>query len=153
MPTDSNTNLMLDVGDKIPAEISTLAPGKNIVLYFYPKDDTPGCTTEACGFRDLKSSFEKANTEIFGVSKDNEKSHDKFAGKYNLNFKLISDPDGKLCEAFGVWKEKSMLGKKYFGIERSTFLVDSKGKISKAWRGVKVSGHMEEVLKEAELCN
>lgn len=150
MPTESNTNRMLDVGSKIQSEISAQAPGKKIVLYFYPKDDTPGCTTEACGFRDLKSAFEKANTIILGVSKDNEKSHDKFAGKYNLNFKLLSDPEGKLCEAFGVWKEKSMYGKKYFGIERSTFLIDAEGKIVKVWRGVKVPGHMEEVLKEAE---
>lgn len=139
---------MLDVGDKIPnLQIDT--KGKKVAIYFYPKDDTPGCTAEACGFRDLKSAFVKADTIVIGVSKDAEKSHAKFKEKYGLNFDLISD-DGKLCEAFGVWKEKSFMGKKYMGIERSTFLADARGVIRKVWRSVKVGGHMKIVLKEAE---
>lgn len=149
MQTDINTFIMLDVGDKIP-DLQIETKGKKIVLYFYPKDDTPGCTKEACTFRDLKADFEKAGAIIIGVSKDAEASHSKFKEKHGLNFDLIADTDGKLCEAFGVWKEKSFLGKKYMGIERSTFLADAKGVIKKAWRSVKVSGHMEEVLKEAE---
>lgn len=127
-----------------------LPKGKKIVLYFYPKDDTPGCTKEACSFRDLKKEFEKIDTLIIGVSKDTEKSHDKFKTKYGLNFDLLSDPDGKLCEEYAVWKQKSFMGKKYMGIERSTFLLDKEGKIVKEWRGVKVDGHMDEVLKEAQ---
>ncbi len=149
MQTDINTNNMLDVGDKIPnLQIDT--KGKKVVLYFYPKDDTPGCTKEACTFRDLKSDFAKAGAMIIGVSKDAEKSHGKFKEKYGLNFDLISDVDGKLCEEFGVWQEKSFMGKKYMGIVRSTFLANAKGVIQKVWRNVKVDGHMEEVLKETE---
>lgn len=149
MQTDTNTNSMLDVGDKIPdLEIDT--NGKKVVLYFYPKDDTPGCTKEACTFRDLKSDFAKAGAIIIGVSKDAEKSHSKFKEKYGLNFDLIADEDGKLCEAFGVWQEKSFMGKKYMGIVRSTFLANADGVIKKVWRNLKVDGHMEEVLKEAE---
>lgn len=140
---------MLDVGDKIP-ELGIDTRGKKILLYFYPKDDTPGCTKEACGFRDLKAAFAKANTIVIGVSKDAEKSHGKFKEKFGLNFDLLSDGDGKLCETFGVWKEKSFMGKKYMGIERSTFLIDSNGIIKKVWRNVKVEGHMEETLKISE---
>lgn len=149
MLTDINTFIMLDVGDKIPSAVGGIG-GKKVVLYFYPKDDTPGCTKEACTFRDLKSDFAKAGAIIIGVSKDAEKSHSKFKEKYGLNFDLIADEDGKLCEAFGVWQEKSFMGKKYMGIVRSTFLADSDGTIKKVWRNLKVDGHMEEVLKEAE---
>jgi len=119
--------------------------GQKVVLYFYPKDDTPGCTTESCAFRDNLKEFEKLNTQIIGISKDSPKSHDKFKTKYKLNFPLASDEDGKTCEAYGVWTEKSMYGKKYMGIERSTFLIDEQGKIEHIWRNVKVDGHVDEV--------
>ena len=122
--------------------------GKKAVLYFYPKDDTPGCTTESCGFRDAFPEFDKLGVTIIGVSKDSPESHDKFKKKYQLNFPLASDTDGKVCEAFGVWQEKSMMGKKYMGIDRSTFLIDENGKIARIWRKVKVNGHVDEV-KEA----
>lgn len=119
--------------------------GQYVVLYFYPKDDTPGCTAESCDFRDNFKNFEKLNTAIIGLSKDSVKSHDKFKAKHELNFPLASDEDGKVCEAYEVWKEKSMYGKKYMGIERSTFLIDPKGKIVSMWRNVKVSGHVDEI--------
>lgn len=139
---------------KLPADdgsqVDTNAlKGKNIVVYFYPKDDTPGCTTEAQGFRDFLNEFEKANTIILGISKDSLNSHCKFKEKYSLNFQLLSDEDGKVCDAYGVWQEKSMMGKKYMGIVRSTFLIDSTGKLAKIWRNVSVTGHVEEVLKSA----
>ncbi len=120
--------------------------GKNVVLYFYPKDDTPGCTIEAKDFRDLMKDFESANTTIVGLSKDDIKSHDKFREKFCLPFTLASDEDGATCEAYGVWVEKSMYGKKYMGIERATFLIDSKGAIAKVWPKVKVEGHAQDVL-------
>lgn len=119
--------------------------GKYIVLYFYPKDDTPGCTTESCDFRDNIKSFEKLSAQVIGISKDSPASHDKFKAKYDLSFPLASDEDGEVCEAYGVWKEKSMYGKKYIGIERSTFLIGPDGKIAALWRGVKVPGHVEDV--------
>jgi peroxiredoxin Q/BCP len=121
--------------------------GKRIVLYFYPKDDTPGCTKQACSFRDYASDFSALNTLIFGVSKDNPKSHDKFKAKYNLPFPLLSDEDTKVCQAYGVWVEKSFYGKKYMGIERSTFLIDENGIISHKWQNVKVDQHVEDVLQ------
>jgi thioredoxin-dependent peroxiredoxin len=120
--------------------------GRNVVLYFYPKDDTPGCTTESCAFRDNLKAFEKLDAAIVGVSKDSPESHDRFKAKFRLNFPLASDEDGSVCEAYGVWKEKSMYGKKYMGIERSTFLIDGKGVIRHVWRKVKVEGHAEEVM-------
>lgn len=120
--------------------------GSHIVLYFYPKDNTPGCTLEACAFRDSLPRFKKMNAKVFGVSKDDLKSHDRFAAKYELSFPLISDADGSLCDSFGVWKNKSMFGKKYKGIERATYLIDKGGVIRHIWRNVKVSGHAEEVL-------
>ena len=120
--------------------------GKNIVLYFYPRDNTPGCTSESIDFRDNFKSFQKKNTLIFGISKDSLSSHEKFKEKFNFPFELISDPEEKVCKAFDVIKEKSMYGKKYLGIERSTFLVASKGKLKKEWRKVKVKGLVEEVL-------
>lgn len=126
--------------------------GRHVVLYFYPKDDTPGCTKEACGFNDLLADFEKLDTAVIGVSKDPVKKHDKFAEKYGLKFPLISDEDGTLCEDYGVWVEKSMYGRKYMGIERATFLIDENGKIRHIWRKVKVPGHVEAV-KDAILQN
>jgi thioredoxin-dependent peroxiredoxin len=120
--------------------------GKKLVLYFYPKDDTSGCTKEAQEFSALVSQFAKAGAVVLGVSKDSEKSHGKFIAKYDLKVELGSDESGDVCEAFGVWVEKSMYGKKYMGIERSTFLIDTDGKVSKVWRKVKVPGHAAEVL-------
>ena len=122
--------------------------GKKIIVYFYPKDLTSGCTKEACSFRDCKYKFDQKNTIIIGVSKDSTKSHDKFKEKEGLNFILASDEKGEVCEKYGVWVEKCMYGRKYFGIERATFLIDEKGKIAKIWRKVSVPGHVEEVLEE-----
>ena len=124
--------------------------GKTVVLYFYPKDSTPGCTKEACDFRDHIQAFTKRNITIIGVSKDSIKRHDNFKAKYELPFTLVSDNDNKVCETYGTWVEKSMYGKKYMGIERSTFLIGPDGVILKVWRKVKVSGHVENVLKCAE---
>ena len=124
--------------------------GKTVVLYFYPKDSTPGCTKEACDFRDHIQAFTKKNITIIGVSKDSIKRHDNFKAKYELPFTLVSDNDNKVCKTYGTWVEKSMYGKKYMGIERSTFLIDPDGIILKVWRKVKVSGHVENVLTCAE---
>ena len=121
--------------------------GKKVVIYFYPKDNTPGCTTEGENFRDLYPKFQKLNTEIYGVSRESIKSHEGFIKKFNFPFELISDPNELLCNLFDVIKEKSMYGKKYLGIERSTFLIDEKGKLIKEWRKVKVPGHAQEVLE------
>lgn len=131
-----------------PLTLSNLKENK-VVVYFYPKDMTPGCTQEACDFRDHYSQFHDKNTIIIGISKDSLKSHSKFKEKEGLNFILASDPDGKACEAYGVWVEKSMYGRKYFGIERATFLIDEKGVIQNIWRNVKVKGHVSEVLASA----
>ena len=124
--------------------------GKNVVLYFYPKDSTPGCTTEGQDFRDLKGQFTRANTIIFGLSRESIKSHENFKTKEKFNFDLISYPDEIICNQYDVIKEKSMYGKKYMGIERSTFLIDSKGKLIQEWRKVKVTGHASEVLDAAK---
>jgi peroxiredoxin Q/BCP len=121
--------------------------GKNVVLYFYPKDNTPGCTQEGEDFRDLYKEFKKLKTEIYGISRDSLKSHEGFKIKYKYPFELISDPDEKLCNLFDVIKEKNMYGKKYMGIERSTFLINKDGKLSAEWRKVKVNGHAIEVLE------
>jgi thioredoxin-dependent peroxiredoxin len=120
--------------------------GKKLVLYFYPKDATPGCTTEAMTFRDQHAKFVKAGAVVFGVSRDNMASHDKFKQSLELPFELIADTEEKLCHAFGVVKNKIMYGKKVKGIERSTFLLDAKGVLRQEWRGLKVAGHVEEVL-------
>lgn len=124
--------------------------GKNVVIYFYPKDATPGCTLEGQDFRDLNAKFKRANTVILGVSKDTIASHEKFKAKQNFPFDLLSDPDEKLCRKFDVIKEKNMYGKKYMGIERSTFLIDADGKLREEWRKVKVKGHAEAVLEAAK---
>ncbi len=152
--------MSVNVGDKAPSfslpadgggKVSLKdLKGKAVVLYFYPKDDTSGCTAEACAFRDALPDFSKVGAEIIGISRDPVKSHDKFKAKYDLTFPLASDEDGKVCEAYGTWVEKSMYGRKYMGIERSTFLIDGKGVIRNVWRKVKVPGHADEVLKAAQ---
>ena len=124
--------------------------GKNVVIYFYPKDSTPGCTTEGQDFRDNYNSFRKVNTEIIGVSRDSIKSHENFKSKQNFPFDLLSDPDEKMCKAFDVMKMKSMYGREYIGVDRSTFLIDKSGIVKKIWRGVKVKNHVMEVLEEAK---
>ncbi len=120
---------------------------KNVVLYFYPKDDTPGCTVEACGFRDGIKSLESADTVVLGVSPDSVKSHLKFIEKFNLPFLLLADEDKKICEAYGVWVEKSMYGRKYMGVGRTTFVINKEGKIAKIFEKVKPEGHEKEVLE------
>lgn len=124
--------------------------GKKVVLYFYPKDSTPGCTTQGGDFRDLYPSFQAANTEIFGISRDGLRSHENFKAKQNYPFELISDPDEILCKLYDVLKLKKMFGKEHMGIERSTFLIDEEGKLIKEWRKVKVPGHVQEVLEAVE---
>ena len=124
--------------------------GRTVVLYFYPKDNTPGCTTEAMQFRDHHKDFAKAGAVVFGVSRDNLVSHDKFKTNLGLPFELIADTEEKLCHMFGVVKNKIMYGKKVKGIERSTFLIDAEGVLRAEWRGIKVAGHVEEVLKAAK---
>jgi peroxiredoxin Q/BCP len=119
--------------------------GKPVVLYFYPKDDTPGCTTEACSFRDATPSLTKLKAQVVGVSKDSVARHDKFKAKHDLPFPLVSDEDGKICEKYGTWIEKSLYGRKYMGIDRATFLIDKDGVVRRVWRKVKVAGHVGEV--------
>ncbi len=120
--------------------------GRTVVLYFYPKDDTPGCTKEACDFRDSVKKFTSKQAVVLGVSPDSLKAHDKFAGKFELPFALLSDADHAVAEKYGVWVEKSMYGRKYMGIERSTFVIDPEGKLKAEFRKVKVDGHVDEVL-------
>lgn len=124
--------------------------GKNLVIYFYPKDNTPGCTIESKAFRDSYADFKQCNTEVIGVSRDSIKSHCKFIEKQALNFPLISDEDESVCHLFDVLKEKSMFGKKYIGIVRSTFLIDAEGVLRHEWRNVSVTGHVKAVLKQAQ---
>lgn len=121
--------------------------GKKVVLYFYPKDSTPGCTTEACDFRDATQAFEENNTVILGISADSQKRHQNFIAKYELPFQLLSDVDHEVCEQYGVWQLKKNYGKEYFGIVRSTFLIDESGEIVKEWRSVKVKDHVAEALQ------
>jgi thioredoxin-dependent peroxiredoxin len=121
--------------------------GKKVILYFYPRDDTPGCTAEACGFRDGYVGFGKSDAVVIGISRDGIASHEKFKKKYDLPFALASDEAGKVSEAYGTWVEKSMYGRKYMGMDRATFLIDAKGVIRKIWRKVKVPGHVAEVLE------
>ena len=124
--------------------------GKNVVLYFYPKDDTSGCTTEAQGFSEKAAAFAQAGAVVIGVSKDSAKSHDKFKTKYDLNLILASDPEGETVARYGAWVEKSMYGRRYMGIDRSTFLIGSDGVVREVWRKVKVPGHVDTVLKAAQ---
>lgn len=133
-------------------KLSQFKGTQNVVLYFYPRDDTPGCTTEACGFRDGISEFASADTAVLGVSTDTVESHQKFAAKFALPFPLLSDEEHEVAEKYGVWVEKNMYGKKSMGIQRATFLIDKNGKIAAAWPKVKVDGHVAEVsAKLAEL--
>lgn len=147
---------MLKVGDQAPAFNLPSSQGENVslndlkgswvVLYFYPKDMTPGCTTEACDFRDFHSDYNKLGAKVFGVSPDSLKSHDKFIQKHELPFALLSDESKEMLANYDVWKEKSMYGKKYMGVERTTFLIDSHGKIAAVWNKVSVTDHVKEVL-------
>ena len=121
--------------------------GNPVVIYFYPKDDTPGCTKEACAFRDQKQKFKKLGVQIVGISPDSQEDHEKFRKKYKLNFPLLVDRDHKVAEKYGAWREKNMYGKKTMGIVRSTFLIDAKGRFAKIWRRVRVDGHDQEVLQ------
>lgn len=132
-----------------PVRLSALR-GKQVVLYFYPKDNTPGCTTQGQGFRDLHGAFLAAGTEVFGVSRDSLKTHENFKAKQGFPFELISDKDETLCRLFDVIKLKKLYGKEYLGIDRSTFLIDHEGVLRQAWRGVKVPGHVEAVLAAAQ---
>lgn len=147
---------MLDIADPAPdfslprdgGDTVSLADlrGSYVVLFFYPRDDTPGCTKESIGFSEYLDAFAKAGCQVFGVSKDSVASHEKFVTKHDLTTPLLSDKDGTLCEDYGVWKEKSMYGKTFMGVERGTFLIGPDGKIVRIWRKVKVPGHVEEVL-------
>jgi len=149
--------MTLEAGDRAPAFTAPTDgggkfklsdhKGKTVILYFYPKDDTSGCTAESCAFRDALPDFRKAKAVVAGISRDSVESHDKFKKKHGLSFPLISDAEGKICEAYGTWVEKSMYGRKYMGIERSTFLIDGKGVVREVWRKVKVPGHVDAVLK------
>ena len=147
---------MIGEGDKVPAlktklsdgtDLDLSSPGQPLILYFYPKDDTSGCTKEAQDFTELAGDFAKAGAKVVGLSRDPMKKHDKFIAKYALKVPLASDEDGAISEAFGTWVEKSMYGRKYMGMERSTFLIGNDGRVAKAWRKVKVPGHAAEVLK------
>ncbi len=149
---------MIEQGDQVPAlmarlsdgrSINLAAPGARVVLYFYPKDDTSGCTTQAQEFTTLAGDFAAAGAIVVGVSRDEMKKHDKFIAKYDLKVPLASDADGAISDAFGTWVEKSMYGRKYMGMERSTFLIDPAGRVVKAWRKVKVPGHAQDVLGAA----
>jgi peroxiredoxin Q/BCP len=120
--------------------------GKSVVLYFYPKDDTPGCTKQACTFTENLSRFNDLNVDVLGISKDSVQKHQKFKAKHNLNFPILSDEHDQICEKYGVWKEKNMYGKKYMGIERTTFLINPEGKISYIWNKAKVNNHIEDIL-------
>ena len=140
LPTDRDFNVTL----------SSFKGEDNVVVYFYPKDDTPGCTLEAKDFRDLSKDFENADTLVIGISKDDIKSHCKFRDKYSLSFLLASDEQSDVCERYGVWVEKNMYGKKYMGIQRATFLIDKQGNIAQMWPKVSVDGHAKEVLEAAK---
>ena len=139
LPTDGNGSVALKA-----------QRGKKVVVYFYPKDDTTGCTKEACGFRDAMPDFSKIAATIIGISRDSVRAHDKFKQKYALPFILASDESGEVCEKYGVWVEKSMYGRKYLGIERTTVLIDQKGVIRGIWPKVKIDGHIGEVLAAAK---
>ena len=149
---------MLNEGDKVPSlktrlsdgtELDLSSPGQPLLLYFYPKDDTSGCTREAQDFTELAGDFAKAGVKVVGLSRDPMKKHDKFIAKYDLKVPLASDEDWAISDAFGTWVEKSMYGRKYMGMERATYLIDADGRVAKAWRKVKVPGHAAEVLKMA----
>src|SRR3954453_10620168 len=149
---------MINEGDKAPAisvtasdgsSVNLASPGQPVVLYFYPKDDTSGCTLEAQDFTRLAGDYVKAGVKVVGVSRDPMKKHEKFIGKYGLAVPLVSDEDGRISDAFGTWVQKSMYGRKYMGMERATFLIGADGRVLRAWHKVKVPSHAEEVLKAA----
>jgi thioredoxin-dependent peroxiredoxin len=149
---------MLNAGDNAPSitvtatdgsSINLASPGQPLVLYFYPKDDTSGCTREAQDFTALAGDYAKAGVKVIGVSRDPMKSHEKFIGKYGLAVPLVSDEDGRISEAFGTWVQKSMYGRKYMGMERATYLIGAEGRVLKAWRKVKVPNHAQDVLASA----
>ena len=149
---------MIDEGDKAPAmtitssdgsSVNLASPGQPLVLYFYPKDDTSGCTREAQDFTALAGDFRKAGVKVIGVSRDPMKKHDKFIAKYDLAVPLVSDEGGRISDAFGTWVEKSMYGRKYMGMERATYLIGADGRVLKAWRKVKVPNHARDVLESA----
>jgi peroxiredoxin Q/BCP len=149
---------MINEGDRAPAlkvetsageTIDVASPGVPLVLYFYPKDDTSGCTRQAQDFTSLASQFDAAGVKVVGVSRDPMKKHEKFIGKYDLKVPLASDEDGRISDAFGTWAQKSMYGRKYMGMERSTFLIGTDGRVLRVWRKVKVPGHVHEVLESA----
>jgi peroxiredoxin Q/BCP len=150
---------MISEGDKAPAmtvsasdgsSVNLASPGQPLVLYFYPKDDTSGCTREAQDFTALAPDFAKAGVKVLGLSRDPMKKHEKFIGKYDLAVPLVSDEDGRISDAFGTWVQKSMYGRKYMGMERATFLIGADGRVLRAWRKVKVPGHAREVLDAAK---
>ncbi len=145
----SAPNFALPTNGGETIELSRLN-GQNVVVYFYPKDNTPGCTTEALDFTSMKDDFAAANTVIIGISADSVRKHDNFVAKYDLGITLASDESTEVCNAYGVWVEKKMYGKTFMGIERATFLIGADGKLSKIWRKVKVKGHAEEVLQAAK---
>ncbi len=145
--TAPDFTLPRDGGDTLT--LSSLRP-KNVVLYFYPRDDTPGCTKEAIAFTGLGAEFDAANTQVIGISKDTAAKHDKFIAKHELGVALVSDAETDICEQYGVWVEKNMYGKKSMGIERATFLIDGYGNVAQVWRKVKVPGHAEAVLEAAQ---
>ena len=149
---------MINEGDKAPSikaiasdgsTIDLSAPGQPLVLYFYPKDDTSGCTREAQDFTALAGEYAKAGVKVVGLSRDPMKKHEKFIDKYGLSVPLLADEDGRISDAFGTWVQKSMYGRKYMGMERATYLIGADGRVLKAWRKVKVPGHAQEVLKAA----
>ncbi len=152
--------MTLEIGNTAPnftapinggGELSLSAlKGQAVVLYFYPKDSTPGCTTEACDFRDALPDFSKLNAKVIGVSKDSVKRHDNFIAKHELTFDLVADLDGEICEAYGVWVLKKLYGKEYMGIERATFLIDTDGVVQRIWRKVKVKNHVSDVKAALE---
>jgi thioredoxin-dependent peroxiredoxin len=150
--------MMINEGDRAPSitatatdgsSVNLASPGQPLVLYFYPKDDTSGCTREAQDFTALANDFREAGVKVIGISRDPMKSHEKFIGKYDLAVPLVSDEDGRISDAFGTWVQKSMYGRKYMGMERSTFLIGDDGRVVRAWRKVKVPGHAQEVLEGA----
>lgn len=158
LPNNTFSMKEITIGQKAPkftlpesswksVSLSDFKGKKDIILYFYPKDDTPGCTKEACSFRDNTAKLDMANAIVLGISRDNLKSHEKFKDKYELPFTLLSDAEGKVCELYGCLVKKSMFGKEYLGLERSTFLIDKEGVVRKIWRKVKVDGHSEEILE------
>ena len=145
-PGDRAPDFTLSNGDGEVVRLSDLR-SKQVVLYFYPRDDTPGCTTEACSFRDLQPEFDKRGAAVFGISTDDARSHQKFAHKYDLTFPLLSDPDHAVSEAYDSWGLKKFMGREYYGVKRNSFLISPDGKIARVWEAVKPAGHAEEVLE------